>query len=55
MSEPSMTKRYGVVRYCQLRSLNYYVECLMKRIYAAEAHTIPEWDQMVIDLLAMPT
>ena len=44
-------KKLGVVRFLQIKQQNFYVEKLMKRNYAGEAHTIDEWDQKVIELL----
>lgn len=46
----AVAKKIGVVRYLQDHPKEPYIETLMKKKYAMQVKTIPEWDKVAEDL-----
>ena len=44
----AVAKKIGVVRYLQDHPQEPYIETLMKKKYAMQAKTIPEWNEIAI-------
>ncbi len=46
VADTTSTKKYNVVRYCQIRELSSGFTRIMKTRYPMEAHTLAEWDSL---------
>ncbi len=49
----AVAKKIGVVRYLQDHPKEPYIETLMKKKYAMQAKSIPEWDEVAIKIASI--